>query len=82
MLGSIRESLGAIKAMQESQMTVLTEIRTWQKEHDGQGEGTTHAAIWKRLQAHSDELTRTKTLFGVIIAGASALWTALVAWWK
>jgi hypothetical protein len=71
------EDMGEIKAILRSMNERLIDISMWQYKHDGQGEGTTHHGITKRLESVEKGQVRTNTIFAILQAGMAAVLTLL-----
>lgn len=52
--------LGEISTKLDIILLEIKEIKDWQKGHDGQGEGTTHDLLDKRLSVHSKSINILK----------------------
>lgn len=53
-------NLGCIVVKLEAMHNDIKEVKQWQHGHDGQGEGTTHDLLDKRLSVHSKSINILK----------------------
>lgn len=69
---NIKVSLGRMCQKLDAMHSDIKDIKEWQRGHDGQGEGTTHGIIDRRLSSHSMWIN--------IFRGMGLLLAALWAW--